>query len=69
MALDKGKLKSDIKSILTDMMERETNSFDEFAERLAGAVDSYTKKAEIEYISGLSNSGGPVTGTFKGNLK
>lgn len=69
MALDKGELKSDIKSILTDMMERETNSFDEFAERLAGAIDSYTKKAEIEYISGLANSGGPVTGTFKGNLK
>lgn len=69
MALDKGKLKNDIKSILTDMMERETNSFDEFADRMATAIDSYTKQAEIIYVSGLANNGGPVTGTFKGNLK
>lgn len=69
MALDKGELKNDIKSILTDMMERETNSFDEFAERLATAIDSYTKKAEIDYQGGLANNGGPVTGTFKGQLK
>lgn len=69
MALDKSKLKSDIKSILTDMMNREQNSFDEFADRLATAIDGYVKKAEIEYVSGLANNGGPVTGTFVGNIK
>ncbi len=69
MALSKSSLKSDIKQLLADMMRKEENSFDEFADRLATAIDGYVKKAEIEYISGLTNQGGPVTGTFNGKLK
>lgn len=69
MALDKGKLESDIKGLLTDMMTKDTNSIDEFARRLSTAIDSFVKKGEVDYQGGLTNSGGPVTGTLKGNIK
>lgn len=69
MALDKKKLEAGIKGILTDMITRENNSFDEFAERLATEIDSYVKDAEIIYTGGLVASTYPVVGTFEGSLK
>lgn len=69
MALDKSKLEGNIKQLLEDMMGREQNSFTEFATRLATAIDSYVKQGEIEYLGGLANSGGAVTGTIQGNIK
>lgn len=69
MALDKSKLEGNIKQLLEDMMGREQNSFHEFATRLATAIDSYVKQGEIEYLGGLANSGGAVTGTIQGNIK
>ena len=70
MALNKADLKNNIIAIMQDMMTREETSIEEFAERLANAVDVYVKEAEIIYITGLSSAtGGVVTGTFEGNLK
>lgn len=69
MALDKSKLETGIKQLLEDMMKREENSFDEFANRLATTIDAYIKEGEIEYLGGLANSGGAVTGTIQGTIK
>lgn len=71
MSLDKGTLKTNIIGIMTDMMEREETSIEEFAERLSAAVDTYVKGATIVYTSGLiaPTSGGAVTGTFNGELQ
>ncbi|WP_353102365.1 hypothetical protein [Myroides odoratus] len=69
MALDKSKLEKGIKQLLEDMMQREQNSFDEFAKRLATTIDAYVKEGEIEYLGGLANSGGAVTGTIQGTIK
>lgn len=70
MALNKNQLKTNIIAIMQDMMMREETSIEEFAERLADAVDDYVKEAEIVYLSGLTSAtGGVVTGTFQGNLE
>lgn len=69
MALDKGQLKNEIKTLMTEMRERTENSDDEFADRLATAIDKYVKTAGIVYQAGLVAPQGPVTGTFKGKLE
>ena len=71
MALDKDRLKAKIKQLLEDMMTRENDSIDEFADRLAQAVVDEVKEATIVYQTGLvaPSGGGAVTGTFNGNLQ
>lgn len=69
MALNKADLKTKIAAIMTDMMERENTSIDEFAIRLSNAIDAYVKEATVVYTSGLIAPNGPVTGTFNGNLQ
>lgn len=70
MALNTSQLKTDIIAILTDMSTRETNSIEEFAERLSGKIEVYVKTADIKYTNGLTSAtGGAVTGTFNGNLE
>jgi len=69
MALNKNTLKQDIKVIITEMRSRTENSDDEFADRLATAIDTYVKTATITYQSGLTAPNGPVTGTFQGKLE
>lgn len=69
MALNKVKLANTIKKLMSDMRTRTENADDEFANRLASAIDEYTKGAEIKYNSGLTAPQGPVTGTFNGNLQ
>lgn len=70
MSLNKANLKNDIIGIMTDMLSRENTSIDEFATRLSDTIDVYVKEADVNYTSGLiaPTSGGPVTGTFIGNL-
>ncbi|AUS04480.1 hypothetical protein [Pseudotamlana carrageenivorans] len=68
MALNKTQLQADIKNLLTEMMQRENTSIDEFAERLSNSIDDYVKSASIQYNSGLVAPNGAVTGTFNGNL-
>lgn len=69
MALNKNDLKGDIIQIMKDMRKREANADEEYAERLANAIDSYVKNATIVYTAGLTAPNGPVTGTFEGNLQ
>jgi len=70
MSLNKEVLKSDIVSLLTEMLTREETSIDEFATRLSDSVDVYVKSATIKYTSGLTSAtGGVVSGTFVGNLE
>lgn len=69
MALNKTELKTKIVTIMTDMMTREVTSIDEFAERLANAVDAYVKEAEIKYEGGLTAPNGAVGGVFNGKLE
>lgn len=68
MALNKTALKTTIATIMSDMLTREDNSIDEFAERLSTAIDAYVKTATVVYTTGLVAPNGPVTGTFNGNL-
>ncbi len=68
MALDKTTLKNTIVAIMTDMLTREENSIEEFAQRLTDAVDTYVKGAKINYTSGLTAGSTAVTGTFNGSL-
>ncbi|WP_271783865.1 hypothetical protein [Aquimarina algiphila] len=69
MSLNKVELQKNIKALLEEMMQREENSIDEFAERMSTAIDTYVKTAEIQYNSGLVAPNGNVTGTFNGKLK
>ncbi|HHN48600.1 MAG TPA: hypothetical protein ENN08_06700 [Bacteroidales bacterium] len=70
--LNKTILRNDIKKLMQDMMKRENSSIDEFATRLANAVDSYVKGASVVATpaqvaaAALSNAGGPVVAA--GNL-
>lgn len=70
MGLNKANLKNAIVGIMTDMLTRDNTSIDEFASRLSDSIDTYVKEADIIYTNGLTapSSGGPVTGTFNGNL-
>ena len=69
MALDKIRLKNEIKDTLTEMRTREVNADDEYAERIADAIDTYVRDAVIIYTGGLATTSGAVTGTFTGNLE
>lgn len=61
--------KAEIKQILEDMLTKENNSTDEFAERLTNVFEKWLKQATVKYISGLVAGSNPVTGTFTGNLE
>ncbi len=50
------------------MRTREANADDEYAERMADAIDAYVRDAAIVYVNGLTASGDPVAGIFNGNL-
>lgn len=70
MALDKESLQTGIKNLLTEMLTRDENSVDEFAQRLSTLIDAYIRTAKITYESGLAASpNGAVTGEFKGKLE
>lgn len=60
MALVKATLKTQIKTLMTDMRTRESNADDEFADRLATLIDGYIKSATITVPAGIPVS---TTGT------
>lgn len=68
---EKSKVKADIKTMLEEMLTRENNSTDEFAERLVNIMYTWLAQATIKYNSGLiaPSGGGTVTGTFNGSLE
>lgn len=71
MALNTPQLQADIVTIVTDMRTRTEVSDSEFANRLATVIETYVKTATIIYTTGLiaPTGGGPVTGTFTGQLE
>ena len=71
MALVKQTLKTEIKSILNSLKTEtdQAQAIDEFADRLATAIDNYIKTATVNTtVTGSSVSGGAVTGTGTGTL-
>ncbi len=71
MALVKQTLKTEIKNILNSLKTKtdQAQAIDEFADRLATAIDNYIKTATVNTtVTGTSASGGPVTGTGTGTL-
>lgn len=77
MSLNTSKLKKDIKALLIDMMSKENNSVDEFADRLGEAIESYTKSGEVVVDAGISvattgsasSQTGKTTSKGKGRIK
>lgn len=71
MALVKQTLKTEIKSILNSLKTEtdQAQAIDEFADRLATAIDNYIKTATVNTtVTGSSATGGAVTGTGTGTL-
>lgn len=56
MPLNKPALQSAIKTLLTDMMTREESSIDEFAQRLATAIDTFVKSGSVTVAAGIGVS-------------
>ena len=50
MALNKPALQATIKALMLDMKTKEIASFDEFAQRLADAIDVYVKTGTITTV-------------------
>lgn len=69
MALNKTQLKTEIHQLMTEMRTKTSNSDEEYADRLATAIDNYVKTATITYIAGLVAPSGAVTGVFNGKLE
>lgn len=65
MALVKSTLKASILSLLTEMREKTEVSDDEFAGRLATAIDDYIRSATVTVAAGIAvaTSGGPSSQT------
>lgn len=65
MALVKSTLKTAIFSLLTAMREKTEISDDEFAEKLATAIDTYIKSATVTVAAGIAvaTSGSPTSQT------
>ncbi|MDB4157978.1 hypothetical protein N9609_00655 [bacterium] len=68
MSLNKIDLKNDIIQIMTDMLQRDSTSIEEFATRLSESIDTYVKDADITYTGGLTAPNGAVSGTFNFTL-
>lgn len=66
MALDKTALKSNLKALLEDMMTRETDSLEEFADRLSTMIDTYVKTATITVQPGIVLNAGGYPGSTTG---
>lgn len=60
MPLDKNTLKTEIKAILSDMENKETDSKDEFAQRLSEAIEKFVKSGTVTIATGIpvTTSGG-----------
>ena len=58
-----------VKNLLEDMMTKDQNSTEEFADHLIEIMEEWLKEATINYITGLVAGSNPVTGTFTGKLE
>ncbi len=62
MALNKEKLIQDIIAIQTEMLKKEQQDFEDYAERLATAIDEFVKSGEVTVQSGIALQAGAYTG-------
>lgn len=68
MALDTGKLKTDLKRLYQqarDNNEGADAALDAFIEGMGDVIEAYVKSITITYTTGLSAPNGPVVGTFE----
>lgn len=68
MALNKPQLKSTIISLLTDMLEKEENSIEEFAARLTDAVETFVKSGTVTVTVTTTGSATTQSGTGTGSI-
>ncbi|MDO4782623.1 MAG: hypothetical protein Q4A09_05315 [Capnocytophaga felis] len=68
MALNKKKLIDDIIQIQKDMLEKEEQDFEDYAKKLASAIDEFVRSGEVTVNTGISVQAGNYTGvtTSKG---
>lgn len=62
MALNKKKLIDDIIQIQKDMLKKEEQDFDDYAEKLASAIDEFVRSGEVTVNTGISVQAGTYTG-------
>lgn len=68
MALNKTELKTTIKILLTQMLEKEENSIDEFATRLSDAIDVFVKSGSVTVSVSTTGTATAQTGTGIGSV-
>lgn len=68
MPLNKQVLKTDIKVLLTEMLEKEENSIDEFSSRLSDAIDKYVKSGTVNVSVSTTGNASAQTGTGTGTI-
>lgn len=72
MPLNKPLLKNEIKTLLQDMMQREESSFDEFAGKLADAIDVFVKSGTVTTVvtgtCATPAGAGTIAGTGTGSV-
>lgn len=62
MALNKKKLIDDIIQIQKDMLKKEEQDFEDYAEKLASAIDEFVRSGEVTVNTGISVQAGTYTG-------
>ena len=71
MALNRQALKQEILNILNTLKDEtdQASAIDQFADRLATAIDNYVRSATVTTtVTGATTSGDAVTGTGTGSL-
>jgi len=73
MATNKATLASDLyhafESVMYDESDDREGALRKLTQNLAEVFVKAILSADIEYLGGLTNTGGPVTGTFEGKLR
>ncbi|MBS7234159.1 hypothetical protein KHA90_24460 [Flavobacterium psychroterrae] len=68
MSLNKAALKTAITILLTDMLEKESNSIEEFANRLSNEIEIFVKSGTVTVNVSTTGSASAQTGTGTGNI-
>ena len=68
MALNKAGLKTTIISLLTDMLEKEENSIEEFANRLSDGIDVFVKSGTVSVSVTTTGTATNHTGSGTGTI-
>lgn len=68
MALDKTTLKTTIVQIMNDMLTREENSIEEYAERLSNAIDAFVKTGAVTVTVTTTGTATAQSGSGTGTI-